>query len=134
MLQEHAWYGENSEGKTHPVGRKLPNAWGLHDMLGNVFEWCGDWYDKSYYASSPESDPSGPAFGFGPCAPWRRLPRPASQLPVGEPPDRTGRRPGTTTWASAWPWFSLATELKWAKGGEGSQLLWGGEDGDAVSH
>ena len=59
-LGEYAWYRRNSEGKTHPVGRKLPNAWGLHDMVGNVLEWCDDWYGEMYYASSPRSDPSGP--------------------------------------------------------------------------
>jgi formylglycine-generating enzyme required for sulfatase activity len=59
-LGEHAWYKDNSSGQTHPVGQKKPNAWGLHDMLGNVWEWCSDWYDKTYYASSPGSDPPGP--------------------------------------------------------------------------
>jgi formylglycine-generating enzyme required for sulfatase activity len=56
MLGEFAWYRRNSEGKTHPVGQKLPNAWGIHDMLGNVLEWCGE----RYYVSSAGSDPSGP--------------------------------------------------------------------------
>jgi formylglycine-generating enzyme required for sulfatase activity len=62
-LGEYAWYGKNSGGQSHPVGEKKPNAWGLYDMHGNVWEWCHDWHDIRYYANAPMDDPMGPATG-----------------------------------------------------------------------
>jgi formylglycine-generating enzyme required for sulfatase activity len=60
-LGEYAWYAGNSDSKSHPVGQKRPNAFGLYDMHGNVGEWCWDVYEKTYYANSPGADPPGPS-------------------------------------------------------------------------
>ena len=60
-LGDYAWFNDNSEIDTHPVGEKKPNAWGLYDMHGNVSELCSDWYDE--YPEGAVSDPTGPKEG-----------------------------------------------------------------------
>ena len=61
-LARASWYSANSENKTHWVGQKTPNAWGLYDMHGNVFEWCQDWYGDVYTTASI-TNPTGPSSG-----------------------------------------------------------------------
>ncbi|MBN2374716.1 formylglycine-generating enzyme family protein, partial [bacterium] len=60
-LYKMGWYCGNAGNETHGIAQKEPNAWGLYDMYGNVWEWCEDWYGK--YPSGNAQDPDGPASG-----------------------------------------------------------------------
>ena len=61
LLEQYAWFNKNDKGATHPVGQLKPNAWGLYDMMGNVWEWVQDW--RGPYAAGHQVDPQGPATG-----------------------------------------------------------------------
>jgi formylglycine-generating enzyme required for sulfatase activity len=63
VRNEYAWTGANSGGGPHPVGKLKPNAWGFHDMLGNVYEYCSDYFVVKPYDPAQAVDPKGPAEG-----------------------------------------------------------------------
>jgi formylglycine-generating enzyme required for sulfatase activity len=58
-LKAYAWFWGNAAAMTHPVGQKKPNAWGLYDTYGSVWQWCADWFAEDYYRHAPSIDPPG---------------------------------------------------------------------------
>ena len=63
LQREYGWSNRNSDGTTHPVGQLFANGFGLHDMHGNAWEFCADWFASDYYKHSPTTDPTGPPTG-----------------------------------------------------------------------
>jgi sulfatase modifying factor 1 len=63
MDSSFAWYDKNSNQRTHPIAQKRPNPFGLADMSGNVWEWCADWYESTYYQEKISDNPKGPDTG-----------------------------------------------------------------------
>ena len=91
-MKDFGWIADNAdsigESFAHRVARQKPNAWGLYDMHGNVWEWCGDWYSDNYYAHAPVNNPQGPPDGTervirgGSCAIPIHMPGPRSVLGI----------------------------------------------------
>ncbi len=90
-LAEYSWFSSLSGETTHAAGQKKPNAWGLYDMHGNVFEWCSDWFAADYYQRSAAEDPPGAASGFERVirggSYWNRPTHCRSAARVGSPAD-----------------------------------------------
>lgn len=64
-LGEYAWIHDTGANmRTHPVGQRKPNSYGVYDMCGNVWEWVSDWYESGYYSKSPGKNPKGPGKGI----------------------------------------------------------------------
>ena len=96
-LPDAAWLPDNSGGRPHDVRGKEPNAFGLYDMVGNVWEFTADWFRKGYYAKSPDVDPPGAETGRSHVVrggSWNAVARPWSRLtfPAGETNNQQGFR------------------------------------------
>ena len=109
-LDKIAWYAGNTGGKLSAVGRKRANAWGLHDMLGNVAEWTADWYGTyRTYNGFAAVDPAGPRKGS------LRVYRGGSYNEVGEGVRAAARRSGSPRTRDAALGFRLVMSVPWSK-------------------
>lgn len=91
-LTDHAWYIDNSGDVPHPVAQRKANAFGVHDMLGNAWEWVEDWYNPTTYTSENRIDPQGPSQGS---AKVRRGGSFHCPLHLTRPGYRAANKPGT---------------------------------------
>jgi formylglycine-generating enzyme required for sulfatase activity len=100
-LDDYAWFAGNSGGHAHPIGQRKPNAWGLYDMHGNLFQWCADLYDPHFFGHRPGAEKQEPARGTARVqrgGSWRseasecRAARRIWDVPAGRRNDRGGFR------------------------------------------
>jgi len=99
-ISEFAWTPSNTLTETYPVGTKKPNPWGLYDMLGNVYEWCSDWYNDIAYRNAAAVDPTGPEQSSNTLNQGGKVSRGGSSLGGGMNCLRTNRC--TSTARNAW--------------------------------
>jgi len=104
-IDQIAWYGENFfKDSPHPVGMKLPNNFGLYDMLGNVWQWCQDW--AQIYSPNPQIDPKGPSTGDS------KIRRGAASCISKNEMRASHRWDNPKDWKSEWDGFRLAADLR----------------------
>jgi hypothetical protein len=135
-LAEYAWYDQNSNKQTQPVGGKKPNPWNLYDMHGNVWEWCQDWYGE--YTGAETADPAGPGEGSFRVFRGRGLGLHGGVLPVGLPQlvlagDPVQLRGLPRGPQSVWQVNSVVETAEPGAEAEGDRQRSGAEGGAAVS-